>query len=146
MKRILISTRGGRAPAAGVMSLALLLFLGACGAGGPAYGPPAAGVAATVEMTPGLAFDPAEITVQAGATVEWRNKSIFTHTVTADPELAADPAHVALPQGAATFHSGPVAAGAVFRHTFATPGTYRYVCLPHEGFGMMGTVVVKPRS
>jgi plastocyanin len=126
--------------------LAALLALSACGVGGPAYEPPSAGVAATVEMSSTLAFAPAEITVRVGETVEWRNMTLFTHTVTGDPNLAEDPGHVALPDGAAAFDSGPVPAGEVFRYTFTTPGTYRYVCQPHEGFDMLGAVVVTPGS
>jgi plastocyanin len=33
--------------------------------------------------------------------------------------------------------------GEEFKVTFAVPGTYRYVCLPHESHGMTGTVVVR---
>lgn len=43
---------------------------------------PTSTVAATVRMTNLLQFDPATITVQAGASVEWRNASNFAHTVT----------------------------------------------------------------
>lgn len=123
-----------------------LLLLGACGTGGPAYAPPGADVAATVKMTTALSFSPDRVTVRVGDIVEWRNRSLFTHTVTADPAKAADPAHVALPPGATAFESGPVPAGQIFRHRFTVPGTYKYVCLPHEGFGMRGTIVVEPRS
>ncbi len=30
-----------------------------------------------------------------------------------------------------------------FSRTFDEPGTYRYICIPHEGAGMVGTVVVR---
>jgi plastocyanin len=33
--------------------------------------------------------------------------------------------------------------GETFEVTFEVPGTYRYVCLPHEDHGMRGTVVVR---
>lgn len=133
-------------PAGQLWPLAVLLALSACGVGGPAYGPPSADAAATVEMSSRLAFEPAEIAVRVGDTVEWRNMTLFTHTVTGDPNLAEDPAHVSLPDGAAAFDSGPVPAGEVFRYTFTAPGTYRYVCQPHEGLDMLGAVVVTPRS
>lgn len=119
--------------------LAPCLALAACGTGGPAYGPPTQGVAATVDMS-GFSYAPATVRIKAGDTVEWRNKSLFAHTVTLDPKLAAAPA------GAAPFDSGRIAAGDVYRHTFAVPGTYRYKCIPHEDAGMTGTVVVEPRS
>jgi plastocyanin len=101
--------------AARLSPIAVLLAVSACGVGGPAYGPPSAEVAATVEMSSRLAFEPAEITVRVGDTVEWRNMTLFTHTVTGDPNLAEDPAHVALPDGATAFDSGSVPAGEVFR-------------------------------
>lgn len=101
---------------------------------------------AVVDMTFGLKFQPAEVRVRAGQTVEWRNKGFFEHTVTFDPSKAADPAHVSLPAGVAPFDSGKIGANGSWKHTFTTPGTYRYVCEPHEGHGMMGTVVVLPAT
>ena len=124
-------------------TLGLLFALAACGSSGPAYGPPTPGVAATVEMTSALVFNPAEVTIKLGETVEWRNTSSLAHTVTADRRVTADAANIALPEGAKPFHSARVAAGSLFRHTFKTPGTYRYICLPHEGQKMFGTVVVE---
>ncbi len=120
------------------------LALAACGVGGPAYQPPGPDVAATVDMTPGLAFSPAEIRIRTGDTVAWRNQTVFAHTVTVDPRLASDPAHVSLPEGAEPFDSATVPAGQVFRHTFTVAGTYRYVCRPHESLNMLGTVIVEP--
>ncbi len=129
--------------AARLAALGLLFALAACGSSGPAFGPPTPGVAATVEMTSDLAFSPAEVTIKVGETVEWRNTGSAVHTVTADRRLlTADAANIALPAGAKPFHSARVAGGALFRHTFKTPGTYRYICLPHEG-QMFGTVVVE---
>lgn len=87
-------------------------------------------------------FTPPSITVGLGDTVEFQNISTGTHTVTADPALAANPANVELPAGAAPFDSGRLTPGKTFAHTFDVEGTYRYVCLPHEKFGMKGTVVV----
>jgi plastocyanin len=34
--------------------------------------------------------------------------------------------------------------GDEFRHTFTVPGEYRYVCVPHDMVGMVGTVIVEP--
>lgn len=116
------------------------LVLAACGAGGPAYGPPPAPGVAVVEMTDGLAFAPASTRIKAGDTVEWRNTSLFTHTVTDQPghsDLGR------LPPGAQPF-SARVAPGAIFRHTFTVPGTYGYYCMPHEDFDMHGTIEVAP--
>lgn len=134
--------RGG----AGMSTLGLALSLGACGITGPAYGPESPEVAQIVEMTIGLDFIPVRIAVYEGDVVEWRNTSPFTHTVTADPALAENPENVRLPPGAAPFHSGNVPPGEIFRHTFTVSGTYRYFCVPHQGSGMVGTVLVSPRT
>ncbi len=120
------------------------LLLSACFSSEPLPPEPNGGTPAVVEMTDALAFDPSPVTIAVGETVEWRNASSVPHTATADPSLAADPANVILPAGAEPFHSGILTAGARFRHTFTVAGTYRYVCLPHESAGMIGTVVVNP--
>jgi plastocyanin len=116
--------------------------LSACGAFGPAHRAERQAGVAAVEMS-GFSFAPAEIQIRVGETVEWRNVSFFTHTVTCDRSKAADPAHIALPQGASPFDSGRIPAGELWRRTFTAPGTYRYVCLPHEDEGMLGTVIVR---
>ncbi len=118
------------------------LALSACGITGPAHTqPPPPQVDATVSM--GMtSFTPATIRIRAGQTVQWRNTSLVDHTVTADKTLAANPANVVLPRGAQAFHSGASKAGGVWSRTFTTRGTYRYVCLPHERQGMIGTVIV----
>lgn len=117
------------------------LMLAAVPAAAPARD---AGPAVVVNMTFGLKFDPAEVRIRAGQTVEWRNKAFFPHTVTFDPAQAEDASHVALPDGVAPFDSGSIGGGQSWRHTFTTPGTYRYICKPHEGHEMLGTVIVAP--
>lgn len=106
---------------------------------------------AVVQMTNRLTFEPKEIMIPAGKTVEWKNLSLLVHTVTADPELAARKESVILPEGASPFDSGNILPEGIFRHRFTVPGRYQYFCLPHEGAGMVGTVVVtsvegSPRS
>lgn len=99
------------------------------------------------------AFDPVEVTVPAGTTVVWKNTSSRGHTVTAYEG--------SLPEGADYFASGGFESeaaargawqsdeggilygGETFEHTFEVPGTYGYVCLPHERDNMTGTVVVE---
>ena len=95
-------------------------------------------------MSDTLRFTPAVITIHPGDAVEWHNDSLLVHTVTADPALAALPASTALPAGAAPFNSGNLQPGAVYRHVFEKPGTYKYFCIPHEAAGMTGTVIVQP--
>ena len=118
--------------------------LAACGLTGPAHTqPPPSAVDATVTM--GMtSFNPGDIRIRSGQTVQWRNTSLVTHTVTADPARAALASNVQLPQGAQPFHSGRIPAGQTWSYRFTTPGTYRYICLPHERQGMAGTVVVEP--
>jgi len=128
-----------RAAAAAVAVLAVF-------AAGPSPAQEGPQPVAVVEMTFGLKFQPAEVRIRAGQTVEWRNKGFFVHTVTFDPSKAADPSRVSLPAGVEPFDSGNVEGGKSWKHTFTTPGTYRYVCVPHEGHGMSGTVVVLPAA
>lgn len=99
--------------------------------------------AAVVKLNNRLKFVPAEIRVKVGDTVEWRNTQSYAHTVTADPRRVARKANIELPDGVQPFDSGKLGAGATFRYTFTSPGIYRYVCLPHETAGMLGTVVVE---
>jgi plastocyanin len=128
----------------GPVLTASLLSLGACGLGGPAYGPRSDG-AAVVNMTNGLAFQPDAVRIKAREAVEWRNRSLFTHTVTDDPTRASDAADAQLPEGAEPF-SAQVGPGEIYRHTFTVPGTYRYFCMPHESRGMHGQVIVEPTT
>ena len=103
-----------------------------------------------VGMTAAHAFDPKEITIDAGDTVTWINDSEESHTVTAFDD--------GLPDGADYFDNGgsadeEAARDAIsdnlmepdetYEFTFEEPGTYRYLCIPHESEGMTGTVVVR---
>lgn len=103
-----------------------------------------AGPSAVVDMAFGFKFKPAEVRIRVGQSVEWRNKSFATHTVTFDPSKSTDPSMVSLPDGVEPFDSGPVAGGQTWRHTFTAPGTYRYVSVPYQGEGMSGVVTVAP--
>lgn len=73
----------------------------------------------------GFAYAPARIEITAGTTVEWRNDDQMAHTVTASD---------------ASFASPLLQPGDVWRHTFATPGSYDFYCSPHPF--MKGVVVV----
>ncbi len=134
---------GGR-PIRAFLSVLVLATLTACGFDGPAYGPPSTDVAAVVAMSSGLSFVEAEITIKVGDTVEWRNRSVQAHTVTTDPVQVGEPRLVSVPEGAKVFDSGPVWPGEIYRRTFSVPGTYEYTCVPHEGFGMRGIIIVEP--
>jgi plastocyanin len=128
-----------------VVAAAFVLAITGCGITGPAHReppPPAVDQTVTMGFTD---FRPATVRIRTGQTVQWRNTSPIGHTVTADPSHVKNPANVALPDGAEPFHSGNIAAGEVWQRTFTIPGTYRYVCLPHEQQGMIGTVIVDPK-
>ncbi|GAB7091243.1 hypothetical protein JCM18237_15140 [Halorubrum luteum] len=77
----------------------------------------------------GLEFAPADITVDVGTTVVWE----WTGQGGAHDVVAED----------GEFESELVTeAGHTFEHTFDEPGTYEYVCTPHQTSGMVGTVEV----
>lgn len=64
-----------------------------------------------------FSFQPASITVPAGATVTWTNRDSVAHTVTADD---------------GSFKSPSIAGnGGKYERTFSEPGTYKYHCTPH---------------
>jgi plastocyanin len=90
-------------------------------------------------------FVPERVEIPVGGTVRWEFKSAG-HNVSCRPEVARQ---VSLPEGAEPFSSYPegesfrvVSEGETYEHTFETPGEYTYVCVPHVGEGMIGTVVV----
>ena len=122
-----------------------LAFAAACAGSGPAVdGITPAGVDKIVDMTATLNFAPNAVTINSGDTVEFRNISTFTHTVSTVADTQIEAQAVKLPNGADPFDSGEIAPGATFTHTFTTPGTYQYFCEPHVGQGMIGTVIVNP--
>ncbi|WP_225741291.1 plastocyanin/azurin family copper-binding protein [Halorussus halophilus] len=92
-----------------------------------------------------LRFVPEEVQISVGDTVRWTFES-EGHNVTAKSEASSK---VQLPEGAepfATYEGNRsfmiVEVGETFEHTFTVPGTYVYVCAPHEDQGMVGRVVV----
>src|SRR5215510_8826948 len=121
---------------------ALTVLLAGCNTEGPAYDLPAGIYDQIVDMTTTLGFSPQTVTIKAGQVVLWRNQSLFAHTVTFDRSAAGDPNDVVIPVGAEPFASGDIPQGETFAHKFTVPGTYRYVCLKHEGQGMAGTIIV----
>lgn len=71
------------------------------------------------------AYDPIEITVEAGTTVTWTNDDTMVHTVTS----GSSDGSIGSPDG--LFDSGFLNPGDTFSFTFTTPGTYEYYCTPH---------------
>jgi plastocyanin len=72
-------------------------------------------------------FDPAQLTVKVGATVTWKSVGQSTH------DLAARDG---------SFSLGAMSFGQTFSFTFTRAGRYPYVCMQHEGDGMIGEVTV----
>ena len=99
-----------------------------------------ASAAATPQATPApqkvtitmknFAFEPKEVTIAPGTTVEW-NDELGRHNVTADD---------------GSFKSDTMVAGAKFEHKFDAAGAFPYYCSFHgakNGVGMAGKVTVK---
>src|SRR5689334_11976070 len=69
-----------------------------------------------VVVMKGVKFQPAELTVRAGETVEFKNEDIFAHTVTADD---------------GSFDSGLIQPGNTWKLTMPKTGSVGYHCRPH---------------
>ncbi len=88
----------------------------------------------TVETVGNTGFNPANLTITVGQTVQWVNTG-GNHNVNGTT--------ASFPNNPESFGNA-VSSGWTFDHTFMTPGNYDYQCDPHVGFGMFGTVTVLP--
>lgn len=88
-------------------------------------------------------WDPKELTIRRGDTVEWTNTAPIPHRVTFNPATAKDPKHVSLPAGVEPFESPELKRGEKFSYTFTTRGMYHYCCRLHEDLNMMGMITVR---
>ncbi|WP_340099431.1 plastocyanin/azurin family copper-binding protein [Salinibaculum salinum] len=99
-----------------------------------------------------VAFTPANLEVQPGTTVVWKNTSKQGHTVTAyEDEIPSEADYWATGgydseskareawRGSA---GGRLGQGETYEREFTVPGTHAYVCIPHEQSGMAGVVTV----
>lgn len=79
-------------------------------------------------------FEPAELTIQPGDTVNFVNAQEDMHDVM----------FVNVPKGVDEMIMSPMheKEGDKFSYTFTIPGTYQYHCHPHEALGMKGTLIV----
>ncbi len=91
-------------------------------------------------------FDPETITISTGETVTWEFESA-NHNVAAYPDMHD---RISIPDDADGFGSmdegdafETVPEGETYEYTFETPGEYTYVCMPHVGSDMVGTVIVE---
>lgn len=99
-----------------------------------------------------VSFRPAELTVEAGTTVTFRNTSSHGHTVTAFQGSYPDGAEFFASGGYSseseardaweTGNGGILKQGEEFTHEFSVPGRYGYYCIPHIDAGMEGAVIV----
>ena len=71
-------------------------------------------------------FNPQQITVKAGTTVNWTNHDDIPHTATSSTQA---------------FKSKVLDTDEKFSFTFTTPGTFKYFCALHPH--MTGTIVVE---
>jgi plastocyanin len=142
-RRDFLRTAGGATGVAAAASATASAQEGEGGGGG-------GGGTTTVDMTDALVYDPAEIQVAPGTTVEWVNVGGIGHSVTMYED--------SIPDGATYWASGgfdseeaarsnypdqgDVAGGESVSHTFETLGEYEYMCIPHESAGMVGKVTV----
>jgi plastocyanin/uncharacterized membrane protein len=86
---------------------------------------PAAGASANGQVImKGMRFQPTELTVHPGETIEFKNEDIFAHTVTADD---------------GSFDSGLIQPGSSWKMTVQKAGTIAYHCTPHPN--MKATLV-----
>ena len=88
--------------------------------------PTPAAAAALIEMGDNF-FDPSQLTVRVGTTVTWKVVGQSTH------DLAARDG---------SFSDRTMSFGQSFSFTFTRAGRYPYVCMQHEGDGMVGEVIV----
>jgi plastocyanin len=96
-----------------------------------------------MEDTPlGGIYDPETLTVRVGTTVQWKNDGQQVHDATDRRDAALRAGDVAHPLRAKPFDSGFMQPGQTFSYTFMVPGTYKYICVPHEFGGMTGEVIV----
>jgi plastocyanin len=125
-------------------AMVAIVALGAAACGGdsptggnnnpPPPAPPPPGGTVIINLTAGLRFVPAEVTIAPGTTVRWVYQGGGGHTVT--PGNAG--------QDGVWARQVMNGGGQTFEHTFNVGGqTYDYFCEPHELQGMTGRVIVQ---
>ena len=81
----------------------------------------------------GFSFTPSSITVNVGDTVKWQWVE-GTHTTTS----------ATIPAGAASWNQPLDAVNSTYKYVVTLPGTYNYICIPHQSFGMVGVIHSNP--
>jgi len=114
-----------------LLGAALLLGLLAVGCASTPAGAPATGAVGSGAISiKGFAFNPAQLSVNKGATVTWTNDDGTAHTVTSG-----------VPGTPSGKFDQRLDAGKTFTFTFADAGTYEFFCSIHQS--MKATVLVK---
>lgn len=87
-------------------------------------------------------FEPHVVRIEPGDKVHWVLVS-GSHTTTAYHPANGDRQR-RIPDGAKAWNSGFLTddGRTSFEHTFTVEGVYDYFCIPHEGYGMVGSIVV----
>lgn len=136
MSRPIADNSGTRLPNAGPQrTSSRRQFLGILGAGaatGVGFSGPAGAQDTPVVAMGNTYFDPVGLYVEPGTSVRFEIEA-GSHSATAYQNR--------IPSEATPFDSGTMAEGG-FEHTFETPGTYDYYCIPHKSMGMVGRIVV----
>lgn len=129
-RRAFLRTAAGTAVAAGAAGTAAAQEGGNESGGGNASGGGGGGGAATtVAVGPGgeLVFEPEEVQVEPGDTVEWVWESGGHNVVPESGDWGTEELHDA---------------GFTYSHTFEEAASFEYVCTPHASAGMVGSVIV----
>ena len=100
------------------------------------------GVGQTVDVTvgPDFAFHPDTVNISVGDTVRW-TWSGSGHSVSSGPHCIPD-SQFCSPNDTSCFPGVLSNSGAVYQHTFDSPGSYSYLCIAHCLIGMTGVVNV----
>lgn len=86
-----------------------------------------------ITMTSADKFSPANLTVNAGDLVVWRNDDTYNHTSTSGLYCTAN----------GLWNSGVLVSGATFNRVFSKAGTFPFHCAMDCGYGMIGTITVQ---
>lgn len=113
-----------RAQAVAALAIGTLIGLGACGGESDATPEDAGASSDLTVVARNMEFRPSTIAVKAGETVTWQFKDTIPHNVVADDK---------------SFQSKLLTKG-TFTHTFASAGSFPYICTIHPT--MKGTVTV----
>ncbi len=120
-------------------------LLQACGGGNDSGAAGSQGGVHLVEMggpEGELAFFPDRLVIRPGETVRWQVRSAG-HSATAYHQANSQRYRGRVPEEAEPWNSDVLYdEGDSFEHTFTVEGIYHYYCIPHEGSGMVGAIVV----